>query len=168
MMTIEEAIGILLDDAGIEHNGQTLLDRVKRLIARDRTSARLAAEQIQRCEAAEARYERLLDQSIDGIALARAAHRYVRTYETTSDGDERRMLAGSTLWSAAKEYNPDAPQPAASLLERLAALLSAARAYRDAWAGCSFAMGPLAIGVRWERLKAAIDALDEKEKEGEQ
>lgn len=47
------------------------------------------------------------------------------------------------------------------LLERLAALLAAARAYRDAWADCSLPMGPLAIGVRWERLKAAIDALDE-------
>lgn len=46
---------------------------------------------------------------------------------------------------------------------RYTALLSAARAYRDAWAGCSFAMGPLAIGVRWDRLEKAIAALDEKE-----
>lgn len=56
-----------------------------------------------------------------------------------------------------------AARASAPLLERLASLLTAARAYRDAWAGCSFAMGPLAIGVRWERLKAAIDAMDEKE-----
>lgn len=49
------------------------------------------------------------------------------------------------------------------LLERLAALLSAARAYRDAWAGTSLPMGPLACGAYWERLRSAIEALDERE-----
>jgi hypothetical protein len=53
------------------------------------------------------------------------------------------------------------PPTEAPLLERLAALLAAARAYRDAWAGSSFAMGPLAIGAHWERLEQAIAALDE-------
>lgn len=50
----------------------------------------------------------------------------------------------------------------APLLERLANLLTAARAYRDAWADCSLPMGPLACGVYWERLAAAITALDER------
>lgn len=68
----------------------------------------------------------------------------------------RALMADMTAQLAAARAN-------APLLERLAALLTAARAYRDAWAGCSFAMGPLACGVRWERLKGAIDALDEKE-----
>lgn len=49
------------------------------------------------------------------------------------------------------------------LLDRLAALLAAARAYRDARRDCGVTMGPLAIGAHWERLKATIDALDERE-----
>jgi hypothetical protein len=53
------------------------------------------------------------------------------------------------------------PPIEAPLLERLAALLTAARAYRDAWQGTSLPMGPLAIGAHWERLRGAIEALDE-------
>ncbi len=49
-----------------------------------------------------------------------------------------------------------APHPGANIT----ALLSAARAYRDAWQGTSLPMGPLAIGEHWERLRAAIDAMD--------
>ncbi len=60
----------------------------------------------------------------------------------------------------------DATKDQAPLLERLAALLTAARAYRDAWMGCSLPMGPLACGVYWERLAAAIDALDEQPTQG--
>jgi hypothetical protein len=56
----------------------------------------------------------------------------------------------------------DATEDQTPLLERLAVLLTAARAYRDAWVGCSFPMGPLACGVYWERLNAAIAALDEQ------
>jgi hypothetical protein len=59
-------------------------------------------------------------------------------------------------------YEDHTPPPIeAPLLERLAALLTAARAYRDAWAGTSLPMGPLACGAYWERLEQAIAALDE-------
>lgn len=52
---------------------------------------------------------------------------------------------------------------AAPLLDRLAALLTAARAYRDAWqGGQAIDAGPLAIGEHWDRLRAAIEALDER------
>jgi hypothetical protein len=64
----------------------------------------------------------------------------------------------------ARQFAGYTPEPIdAPLLERLAALLTAARAYRDAWAGCSLPMGPLACGAYWERLEAAIAALDERE-----
>ncbi len=53
-MSIDEnAIRKLLDDAGIEHSGQTLADRVKLLIARDRNHARLVVEHVRQRKAAE-------------------------------------------------------------------------------------------------------------------
>ena len=93
-----------------------------------------------------------------------------RAYARTYQADNAVLLGAIRDWShyhsAGEGKQEDAllsllnaKHPGAALLE----LLTAARAYRDAWAGCSFTMGPLAIGVRWDRLEQAIAALDEKE-----
>lgn len=74
----------------------------------------------------------------DALALARAAHHYVQTYETTTGGDERRMLAGDRLWSAAGMFNPDAPHPGASLLAELDAARRVVVAARAALNGALF------------------------------
>lgn len=105
-------------------------------------------------------FARMMRERDAAQADATALREAILAYTTSATADDRTRLRCEAYDLAV------APHPGAPLLERLAALLAAARAYRDDWAGCSFAMGPLAIGVRWERLEQAIAALDEEQKEG--
>lgn len=80
----------------------------------------------------------------DNAALFDAIYDWSR-YHSAGEGKEE-----DALLAALAASHPGAP---------FLALLSVARAYRDAWHG-NMEMGPLAIGEHWDRLRSAIDAMD--------
>lgn len=59
----------ILDDATIEHSGQTMVDRVRLLVARDRNHARMVVEHVRRRKEVEARLSALIAASERLLAL---------------------------------------------------------------------------------------------------